>query len=180
MDTYVLCKIVNAFPQPLALMDDRRSKRSEYDLCELGVWDVELRGNDCRRKRLFPGSRDLVDRLIVGSKMINCLSFGIAACFANILCLCLRAFLIFVASLNLSATRSLGLTSSTGERKCNEVVQPKTHPSSGKCCLAFHSLRGTTNRCELRHMGRVTRIRRFGLSSPFARACCSAATSFMR
>ena len=101
-------------------------------------------------------------------------------CKANVLCLFLQAPFIDVASLNLSSKKTPDLTSSTGEGISNEAVQLEIHVSSGSCGLAFYSLGGATNRCELRHMRRVARIRRFGLSSPLACACCIAATPFMR
>ena len=111
MVTYIWCKILNAFLQPLSLGDDPGKKRFQYNLFDFGMWDVE-----------FSGFKDLVNRLIPGRVRVICLKFGMAACFANLYCLCMQAPFIFVASLSLSSTKSLGLTSSIGERKCNEAV----------------------------------------------------------
>jgi len=99
----------------LSLVDDRGRERFEYVLFEFGVLDVE-----------FSGFGDLVNRLISGRERVICVTFGMAACFANLFCLCMQTPLIFAASLNLSAIRSLGLTSFIGERKCNEAEELKT------------------------------------------------------
>ena len=64
------------------------------------------------------------------------LEIPMAACVANLFCLYKQAPFIFVASLSLSSTRSLGLTTSIGERKCHEAVQPKTTPLANAASLS--------------------------------------------
>ena len=68
----------------------------------------------------FSGFRDVVSRFALGGKEFS--GSGFEWPLANLFCLCMQAPFILVVSLNLSSTKSLGLTSSIDERKYNEAI----------------------------------------------------------